>query len=362
MLDTNARLPSLTCGAFLLLALAIGCGDSSSPDSDTTPRVVAVTPDKGAANVVLNGSVSATFSEDMDPTTLTASSFTLTTGGVAVPGTVIYANKVVELWPAAHLITNGSFTATISDAVSAQGIRMGADHTWTFTTGDTLEPGKAVRLGTAGTFAILAKSGISTVPTSAITGNVGISPAAASFITGFGLTADATNVFSRSPQITGQVFAADYASPTPSNMTTAVGDMELAFTDAAGRAPDVTELGAGNIGGMTLVPGVYKWGTGLLIPTSVTLTGGPTAVWIFQVAQSLTMSSATEIILAGGARPENVFWQVSGLVDIGTTSHIEGIVLSQTSIRLATGASINGRLFAQTAVTVDGSAIVQPTP
>ena len=155
-------------------------------------------------------------------------------------------------------------------------------------------PASAVTLGAVGGYVILAKTGISTVPTSAITGNLGVSPAAASYITGFSLTADATNVFSTSPQVTGKVYAADYAPPTPSNLTTAVGDMELAFTDAAGRAPDVTELGAGNIGGMTLDPGVYKWGTGLLIPTDVTLTGSATGVWIFQIAQDLTMSSGTK--------------------------------------------------------------------
>jgi hypothetical protein len=106
-----------------------------------------------------------------------------------------------------------------------------------------------VDLGSAEEYAILAKSGISTVPMSAVTGNLGVSPAAATYITGFSLTVDSTNVFSTSPQVTGRVYAADYASPTPSDMTTAVGDMEQAFTDAAGRAPDVTELGAGNIGG-----------------------------------------------------------------------------------------------------------------
>jgi hypothetical protein len=143
-------------------------------------------------------------------------------------------------------------------------------------------------------------------------------------------------------------------------MTTAVGDMELAYTDAAGRAPDVTELGAGNIGGMNLAPGVYKWGTGLLIPTDVTLTGSATDVWIFQIDGNLTMSSATNIFLAGGARPENVFWQVAGLVDLGTTAHFEGVVLTQTSIRLRTGASINGRLLAQTAVNIERGAVVQP--
>jgi hypothetical protein len=200
------------------------------------------------------------------------------------------------------------------------------------------------------------------VPTSAVTGNLGISPAAATFITGFSLIADSTNVFSTSPQITGKAYAADYAVPTPSNLTTAIGDMQTAFTDAAGRAPSVTELGAGNIGGKTLTPGVYKWGTGLLIPTDVTLTGSATDVWIFQIAQDLTMSGATKVSLTGGAVPKNVFWQVAGLADLGTTAHLEGVVLTQTSINLQTGASINGRLLAQTAVTIAGSAVVQPAP
>jgi hypothetical protein len=212
----------------------------------------------------------------------------------------------------------------------------------------------------AANFAILAKSGISTVPTSAVTGNLGVSPAAATYITGFTLTADMSKVFSTSPQVTGNVFASDYMPPTPSNLNTAIGDMQLAFTDAAGRAPSVTELGAGNIGGMTLAPGVYKWGTGLLIPKSVTLSGNASDVWIFQIAQDLTMSSATSIVLTGGAVPKNVFWQVAGLANLGTTSHLEGVILSQTSIALQTGASIKGRLLAQTAVTIDGSAVVEP--
>jgi len=218
----------------------------------------------------------------------------------------------------------------------------------------------AVNLRTAGDYAILAKSGISTVPTSAITGNLGVSPAAATYITGFSLIADSTNVFSTSPQVTGNVYASDYTAPTPSNLTTAISDMQLAFTDAAGRAPSVTELGAGNIGGMTLQPGVYKWGTGLLIPTNVTLAGSATDVWIFQIAQDLTMSGATSIVLTGGAVPKNVFWQVAGLAELGTTAHFEGVILTQTSVSLRTGASIKGRLLAQTAVSLDGSAVVQP--
>jgi len=221
-------------------------------------------------------------------------------------------------------------------------------------------PELAVDLGVAAEYSILAKSGISTVPTSAITGDLGVSPAAATFITGFSLTADTTNVFSTSPQVTGRIYAADYTPPTPSNLTTAVGDMELAFTDAAGRAPGVTELGAGSIGGMTLSPDVYQWSTGLLISTDVTLTGDATDVWIFQIAQDLTMSSGAKILLTGGALPNNVFWQVAGLVDLGTTAHCEGVVLTQTSATLRTGASIHGRLLAQTAVNIDGSTVVAP--
>lgn len=220
----------------------------------------------------------------------------------------------------------------------------------------------AVALGASGSFVALAKSGVSTVPTSAITGDVGVSPAAASAITGFSLTADASNVFATSPQVTGKIYAANYSPPTPTNMTTAIGDMQLAFTDAAGRAAGVTELGAGNIGGRVISAGTYRWGTGVLIPTDVTLTGSATDVWIFQIAQDLTISSGAKVILAGGALPKNIFWQVSGLADLGTTAHCEGTILSQTSITLRTGASINGRLLAQTAITIDEGAALQPAP
>jgi len=219
-----------------------------------------------------------------------------------------------------------------------------------------------VDLGAAGNFVILAKSAISTVPTSAVTGDVGISPAAASYITGFSLTADPTNVFSTSLQVTGKVYAANFTPPTPSNLTTAVSDMQVAFTDAAGRPASVTGLGAGDIGGMTLKSGVYKWGTGLNIPTNVTLSGNTTDVWILQIAKSLTVSNATQVFLTGGAVPKNVFWQVSGDVTLGTTAHLEGVILGQTMISLKTGASINGRLLAQTAVSIESSVIVEPAP
>jgi hypothetical protein len=112
------------------------------------------------------------------------------------------------------------------------------------------------------------------IGTTSIVGDIGVSPAAATYITGFGLIADSSNTFTTSSLVTGKVYAADYIAPIPANMTTAISDMQTAYTDAAGRAlPTAAELGAGNIGGMTLAPGLYKWSTGVLIPTGVTLSG-----------------------------------------------------------------------------------------
>ena len=331
----------------------------------TIPTVISTSPVNGAIGVPVTENPSATFSEAMNPASLTASTFTLTSGPALTPvqGTVTTSGSTAVFTPSAPLEANGSFTATITTgATSALGVAFAASSSWSFSTRGTLPPGLPVNLGTAGDFAILSKSGISTVPASAITGNIGVSPIAGIAVTGFALTADFSNVFSTSSQVTGKVYAADYAAPTPSNLTTAVSDMETAFTDAAGRAAAVTELGAGNIGGMTLVPGVYKWGTGVLIPTDLTLSGSATDVWIFQIAQDLYVSSAVKVTLAGGAVAKNVFWQVSGRVVLDTTAHLEGVVLSQTAITLATGASINGRLLAQTAVTLDGSTVVEPAP
>jgi hypothetical protein len=220
-----------------------------------------------------------------------------------------------------------------------------------------------VNLGKAGDFVILTKSGIATVPTSAVTGNIGVSPIDSTAITGFSLMVDSTGTFSTSSQLIGKAYAVDYKSPTPSNLTTAVSNMEAAFTDAAGRTtPDFTELGSGDISGLTLVPGLYKWGTGVLISTNVTLDGGPNDVWIFQISNGITQASKAKVLLAGGALPKNIFWQAYGAVALDTTAHIEGIVLSQTEITLATGATVNGRLLSQTAVTLDASTVTQPAP
>ena len=219
-----------------------------------------------------------------------------------------------------------------------------------------------VNLGTAGDFVILAKTGITTTGTTRIVGDIGISPAAASYITGFGLIADISNTFSTSSLVTGKVFAADYAAPTPTKMTTAVGDMQTAYTNAAGRtSPDYTELYSGDVTGRTLTRGLYKWSTGVLVSAGgVTLSGSASDVWIFQVAQNLTVANGAIITLSGGAQASNVFWQVAGQVTLGTTAAMKGILLCQTAIAMSTGASLNGRALAQTAVTLDGNAVTTP--
>ncbi len=219
----------------------------------------------------------------------------------------------------------------------------------------------AVNLGTAGNFAVLAQTGVSTTGVTAVTGNVGISPAAASFITGFGLIADSSNTFSTSSLVNGSIYAADYTSPTPTVMGTAIGDMQTAYTDAAGRTlPNATELGSGDIGGMTLVAGLYKWSSAVTIPTDLILSGNSSDVWIFQIAQTLDISSSTHVNLTGGAQAKNVFWQVAGQATLGTTSVFNGIILSQTAVVLNTGAVLNGRALAQTAVTLDSNTVTAP--
>ena len=219
-----------------------------------------------------------------------------------------------------------------------------------------------VDLGTAGNYVILAESGISTTGTSLITGDLGVSPIAAIGLTGFGLTMDVSNTFSTSAQVIGKVYASDYAVPTPANLTTAVSDMETAYTTANNLvtpAP-IVEKGAGDISGLTLPAGLYKWSTGVLINGGVTLSGGANAVWIFQIAENLTVGNGAIITLSGGAQAKNIFWVVAGQATLGTTVDFSGIILSKTLISLEAGAKVTGRLLAQTAVTLIANTITQP--
>ncbi|MGZ3943717.1 MAG: ice-binding family protein [Mucilaginibacter sp.] len=217
-----------------------------------------------------------------------------------------------------------------------------------------------VNLRTAGNFTILTETGISTTGVTSIVGNIGVSPIAATAITGFGLIKDASGQFSHTPIVVGRVYAANYTAPTPSNMTTAVNDMKTAFTTANGMtfpAPVVNAY-AGNISGRTLSPGVYKWSTGVLVSNvGVTLSGTSNDVWVFQIAQNLTLNNAAIITLRGGALAKNVFWVVSGKATLGTTVNFSGNILSKTLISLNTNANVKGKLLAQTAVTLIANSV-----
>ncbi|HTB21794.1 MAG TPA: ice-binding family protein [bacterium] len=218
-----------------------------------------------------------------------------------------------------------------------------------------------VNLASAGNFSVLAKTGIQGASGTAVLGNMGIAPAQASYITGFGLILSPSQQYSTSSLVSGKVYAVNYAAPSPAMMNTAVGDMMNAYADAQGRTPGVTELGAGNISGLTLVAGVYYWSTGVLVDTDLTLSGSATDVWIFQIAQTLTLADGIHINLIGGAQASNVFWQVAQGSSLGTNSIFNGSILDQTAIVVKTGATMNGKALAQTAVTVDGSSIKSAT-
>ena len=305
-------------------------GDAGVIDETVTPKTIVVNLPKG--------------------TNLTALVATFTTTGTTVKvGTTVQTSTATA---------NDFTTSPVAYAVTAAD---GSTATYNVTV--TLGLGPApVLLGAAGNFVILAKSGVSTVPSSAIVGDVGVSPAATTFLTGFSLTAVGTTS-ATSTQVTGNLYGADMTTPTNSNLTTAVSDMETAYTDAAGRpTPDFLNLGSGEIGGQTLVPGLYTWTTGVTISSDVTISGGANDVWILQIPGNLTMSAAKNVILGGNAKAKNIFWQLTGAVDVGAGAHFEGIILSQTAIALKTGASMNGRALAQTAVTLDQNAVTKPTP
>ncbi len=332
---------------------------SSSPSNRAT---TVPTSTNTSNNVVTGTAATATFSQPMDPATVNLLTFTVKeTTGNDVPGTVVMdeTNTVATFTPTSSALNpNASYTATVTTgAKNAGGVAMATPIAWRFTTNPVVRTGQTpVSLGTAGTFAILTKSGITDVFASAINGDVGASP-----ITGAAIHLTCAEV------MTGRVYSVNAAGPLPCRvtdptlLTKAVGDMQTAYTDAAGRVlPDFTDLGAGKIGGLTLVPGLYKWNTSVLMSTDVTLSGGKNDVWIFQIAGTFTQANATKMILKGGARSKNIFWQASGAVAIGTTAHSEGVILAKTMIAMKTGASANSRLLAQTAVTLQQNAVKQP--
>ena len=344
----------------------IGCSNAAgptTPDVDATaPTVLSSMPADLAIGVSINGAISARFSEAMDDATIVAANFTVYDDAatpMAVTGTVSYdlPNMDAKFAPSVILDNDTQYTATLTTSVTdVGGNTMDVDYVWTFTTAAVGLGPDPVLLGTAGNFVILAKTAISTVPASAITGDIGVSPAAETFLTGFSQT-KATG-YSTSPQVTGFMYAADMTPPTPTMMTTAISDMETAYTDAAGRVtPDYLNAGAGEIGGLTLTAGLYNWTSSVTISSNLAISGGANDIWIFQMTGDLSLSNGFNVFLEGGAQAKNIFWQVAGETVLGTTAHFEGVILCQTAITLNTGASMNGKILAQSQVALDQATV-----
>ncbi len=345
--------------SLLSIFLVAGCKKDHN-DPAPSPKVASTSPANNTLGVARNNAITISFSTAMDPLTINSSTVIVTQGGVVVPGTLTYSGTTATFTPTNNLLALTMYTVTVTTgAKTAAGIPLASNSVSSFTTGGTTTSRAVVDLGSAINYVILAKTAINNSSTSNVTGDLGLSPAATSYITGLAIT-NATG-YATSAQVTGKLYAADMAAPTPINLTTSVNNMITAYNDAAGRTiPDFVELGTGNIGGKTLTPGLYKWTNTVTAPSSVAIAGGPNDVWIFQVAGNLTISSAINFTLSGGAQAKNIFWQVAGTVNIGTTAHFEGVIMSMTGITLQTGASLHGRALAQTAVILDSNVVTQP--
>src|SRR5688572_28858792 len=218
-----------------------------------------------------------------------------------------------------------------------------------------------VNLGTAARFTVLAGAAVTSTGGGAINGDVGASP-----ITG-------AAIHLTDAQVNGTIYSVDATGPAgsvmdPSRLSTAKGDLTTAFNEARDRTPvpsgPFLNPGAGNIGGMNLIPGLYKFtGTASVTGSNLTLTGGPDDVWIFQVAADLQVGSMRQIILAGGAQARNIFWQVGTSAIIETFAVFKGTILADQSITMGTSSTLEGRALAFSAgVTYNGTGGSLPTP
>jgi hypothetical protein len=342
-------------GNALATAISWSFTTGASPDT-TAPTVSAIVPANAAIGVAINQTINATFSEPMDPLTINTTSLLLTgPGATAVIGTVGYTvlSKIATFTPSSSLTPNTLYTATITiGAKDLAGNPLGSGISWSFTTAATSAGQAPVALGAATTFAVLAGSTVTSIGGTTVNGDLGVSPGTA--VTGF-FTVDAGPGL-----VNGTIYNA-----TPGPAATAQGDLTTAYNDAAGRTVGPITV-AGNLGGQTLAPGLYKSSSSLEISSgdlTLDAQGDANAVFIFQMASTLTTTSGRQVILSGGAKAANIFWQVGSSATLGTTSVFKGTIMADQSITLTTGATLEGRALARIgAVTLGANVITIPVP
>jgi Ice-binding-like/Bacterial Ig-like domain len=328
------------------------------------PTITLTNPASVAVNVPIDMTVNATFSTAMDPTTITNATFTLArtgVGGAPVEGTVSYdsASQIATFTPLTNLASNTQYTATISNLVTdLSGNALGNGSTpnpWSFTTSAVVGPGPAtINLGSTGSFAIMATAATTSTGPTEINGNVGLHPGTSQGIP--------------PPQVNGTIHINDAVEAQ------AQADLLAAFNDATSRSTNAQVL-PGNMGGLTFTPGLYVNSTSVLLMgaganNNVTLDaqGDPNAVFIFKMGSTLTTAPGSQVILVGGAKAANIFWQVGSSATIDTTTSFEGNVLAAVTITVNAGAAVEGRLFAGSAgdpsgaVTVNDSTVTVPAP
>jgi len=305
----------------------------------TPPTVILTSPANNSTGAQLDVNVTATFSQVMNPTTIDSNTFTLRQGLTPIHGVVSYSGVVATFNPDSDLVANTVYTATVTTGVhDTSGLAMAHDTVWTFTTG------AFINLRTAANFAILGGSTVTNTGLTFITGDLGVAPGAA--VTGF-----------PPGVVSGSIHAGDAVA------TQAVLDLTTAYNEAAARSNAPITV-SGNIGGQTLAPGLYMSTSSLAISSGdLTLAGDANAVWVFQIASTLTVTSGRQVILSGGALPKNIYWQVGTSATLGTTSVFKGNILADQSISLLTGATLDGRALTRiAAVTLDANTVVRPAP
>jgi tetrahydromethanopterin S-methyltransferase subunit B len=314
----------------------------AAPDTNR-PTVIATVPANAATGVAINQTVNATFSEAMDPATISTANFLVTGPGTTpVTGTVAYdvVSKIATFVPASNLAQNTVYRATVTTgAKDLAGNALASNFVWNFASAATTAGQAPVALGSSTTFAVLAGSAVSSTGGSTVNGDLGVSPG---------------NTLTGSPTVNGTTHLGDPAAAQ------AQLDLTAAYNDAAGRTAGAITL-AGNLGGQTLTPGLYKSTSSLEISSgdlTLDAQGDANAVFIFQMASTLTTTSSRQVILSGGAKAANIFWQVGSSATLGTGSVLKGNILALTSITLTTGATLQGRALARNgAVTLDSNTV-----